>query len=519
MNCVGKLLVVDGTFNTNELRLPLLTSIGITNTGSSFPIALSYCPGETAASYNFFFESLRQEVFVDGVAEPGVVMGDQAAGLISSIDAYDSMPHSQLQFCAWHAAEAMKARWRKSGYTSQQIDGVGDEPGLADLTWTYLKSSSFHELLTNRQRLLDALKPPEVAYILKTWVPKEDRVVAVYTRGYPNLGATSTQRGESYHPVLRQTSNAQLPLEESIRRLIRKLEQVYRDLATDEDLSRTKAAGAVDMKVFGALVGSVTIYAIDKLRTEWSSVLCTIADQGTLGSCDCEILRRYGLPCKHYLYPIAQKGIQIPRSLLHPRWWLGGPVVRRGTWGEKAWRPLYAEEDNSLPISPKRKDVYRKIADVFEQRERLPTEARSRFDDQILAASERLQTAGIQHEQMAALPIGLPDPVPKKSWRRKNTHGRANARALTAAEVADRHLKAQERQEKKLRAATPESVLEEEVHVPATPEQEPPVSTAPARLAGAQEAEGRGKRKRRATEAYRQARHAGLQSLGYSQVE
>ena len=120
------------------------------------------------------------------------------------------------------------------------------------------------------------------------------------------------------------------------------------------------------------------------------------------------------------------------------------------------------------------------------------------------------------------MPIGMPDPILKKSWRRKNTHGKANARALTAAEVADRHLRAQERQDKKLRATTPESVLEEEVHVPATPEQEPPVSTAPARLVGAQEAEGRGKRKRRVTEAYRQARQArqaGLQSLGYSQVE
>ena len=95
-------------------------------------------------------------------------------------------------------------------------------------------------------------------------------------------------------------------------------------------------------------------------------------------------------------------------------------------------------------------------------------------------------------KQLAALPIGLLNRIPKKSWRRKNTHGRANARAFTTAEAADRHLRAQKRQDKKLRAATPESVPEEEeeVHVPAIPEQEPPVSTAPARLAGAQEAEG-----------------------------
>ena len=54
------------------------------------------------------------------------------------------------------------------------------------------------------------------------------------------------------------------------------------------------------------------------------------------------------------------------------------------------------------------------------------------------------------------------------------------------------------RNAKTLRATAPESVLEEKekIQVPATLEQELPVSTAPARLAGAQEAEGRSKRKR-----------------------
>jgi hypothetical protein len=57
--------------------------------------------------------------------------------------------------------------------------------------------------------------------------------------------------------------------------------------------------------------------------------------------------------------------------------------------------------------------------------------------------------------------------------------------------VADRDLKAQERRDKKLCAATLECVLEEdeEVQVPATQEQQPPVSAAPARLAEAQEAD------------------------------
>ena len=73
---IGKLVVINGTFNTNKLRLPLLTSVGITNTGKTFPIALLYYPGEIVVSYNFFFESLRSEVFVNSVTDLRVIIGD-----------------------------------------------------------------------------------------------------------------------------------------------------------------------------------------------------------------------------------------------------------------------------------------------------------------------------------------------------------------------------------------------------------------------------------------------------------
>jgi hypothetical protein len=83
---------------------------------------------------------------------------------------------------------------------------------------------------------------------------------------------------------------------------------------------------------------------------------------------------------------------------------------------------------------------------------------------------------------------------------------------MTATEIAEQDLKARERRDKKQRPATPEHIPEEtdEIQVPAIPEQQsPPPSTAPARLAGGS-GEGRGKRKRKITEAYRQARQQGL---------
>lgn len=109
------------------------------------------------------------------------------------------------------------------------------------------------------------------------------------------------------------------------------------------------------------------------------------------------------------------------------------------------------------------------MADVFEQRE---LEERFRFDDQIMTASERLNQAGKQYEHLAALPIGQPDPIPKRTWRKRDAHGKADRRALTAAEIAEQDLKLRERQHKKQRPATPERIPEEaaaeEAHIPAS---------------------------------------------------
>jgi MULE transposase domain len=93
-----KLLIVNSTFNTNKLRLPFLIGVGITNNGKTFPYALSYCPGETAKSYNFFFQTLRQEIWID-CYKPIIILRDQSARLISAINSLRNVPYSQLQFC------------------------------------------------------------------------------------------------------------------------------------------------------------------------------------------------------------------------------------------------------------------------------------------------------------------------------------------------------------------------------------------------------------------------------------
>ena len=79
----------------------------------------------------------------------------------------------------------MKAKYRKSGYKCNEVEE------LTSLSWAYIDSDTEEELATNRTALLSALKPPEKAYILDTWQPKERRVIRCYTKLYANLGVNA----------------------------------------------------------------------------------------------------------------------------------------------------------------------------------------------------------------------------------------------------------------------------------------------------------------------------------------
>ena len=80
------LIIIDGIFNTNEDRLPLLVVVSVLNSGRTFPVCFSYCPSESAESIGFVWEALKLEVFISGeVPPPRVVLGDWAGGLIKSV--------------------------------------------------------------------------------------------------------------------------------------------------------------------------------------------------------------------------------------------------------------------------------------------------------------------------------------------------------------------------------------------------------------------------------------------------
>jgi hypothetical protein len=104
-------------------------------------------------------------------------------------------------------------------------------------------------------------------------------------------------------------------------------------------------------------------------------------------------------------------------------------------------------------------------------RERLGPEEQARFDFQYLGVNTAAKELAERHGELSLIPIGQPDAIPKKIWRQKKTHGKANAPGLTAAQSSDRDQLEAERiaNKGKARAATPEKEVERVPDSPRTP--------------------------------------------------
>ena len=440
-------LFIDGTFKTNARNLVLLVMAGITNCNQTFIAALSFARSEATVSFDFLFWSLKKRVFTSSIPLPRVIISDQTAGLTASMPT--ALSNATLQYCDWHAVENVMKRLADHGYKKDE------RKELRDLLWRFIKSHTHTELAESRLKLHSKLKDSEIEYLKSYWGPRETRFLRIYTRTYPNLGAHSNQRSESIHPVTTQILNKNLSMEEATKRLGETIKAKFRELAEAEAIAGSKLPRLIDLQAFKWLANTVTYQAIDRVAPEWEATKKGCQDgslQALLEPCThCELLVRYGLPCRHHLRQVCLDGAPIPRSLLHPRWWIHGEPIKINNW-----IPLY--EVHTLPLSPPRNaasNVYLSPTrneitglglQVIQARENLTGYARQRYETAATQAQRGLVEFAQELEE-EDLHVRMPDAVKTSSWKRKfKAHGKAKRRLLTGAEAAERDANTRERE-------------------------------------------------------------------------
>jgi hypothetical protein len=115
----------------------------------------------------------------------------------------------------------------------------------------------------------------------------------------------------------------------------------------------------LDLEAFDKVGNLLTHYALNLVMTEWSNtkIMGVAIDEGKEEAINfepemfepicplaCGLPLRYGLPCKHWMYPAFLRGCQLPLSLFHPRWLFDGPSVLhehwKMSWNDSTYVPL-----------------------------------------------------------------------------------------------------------------------------------------------------------------------------------
>src|SRR5204863_1364099 len=92
---------------------------------------------------------------------------------------------------------------------------------------------------------------------------------------YANLGSTASQRGESYHPVLKEITSGQLSFEDSGKRLSMKILSICKDLDTYEYESMRGYSRLAQLSGYAFMYLRCTIskFAIEKIEIEWKKTI------------------------------------------------------------------------------------------------------------------------------------------------------------------------------------------------------------------------------------------------------
>jgi hypothetical protein len=88
---------LNATFNTNNLGLLLFVAVKITHIERSFSTAFAFGGAENGVTFRFFFECLKELIFINEISLSRVFVNNQALNLITVID--DNLPNTISQLC------------------------------------------------------------------------------------------------------------------------------------------------------------------------------------------------------------------------------------------------------------------------------------------------------------------------------------------------------------------------------------------------------------------------------------
>jgi hypothetical protein len=365
-----------------------------------------------------------------------------------------------LQFCDWHAAEAIKRKLIAKGYGKERRDD------LINLMWAWIKAPDLDALKDARDKFILNLDVSEKEYLTGWYQPKEPQFCYAYTSQYRNLGVHATQRVERNHQVLRNSANLNknLTLSDAVLRICNSLESLAEDYEARLSPSRISEPRLIDIAFFRLVLRQVTHFCLEKCSIELLAAK-QLYDEMVVSRqnndfdpevgciAPCQLPLRYRLPCKHWMLYFYYKNEPIPINLFHPRWLIDGPFFLREPWhirldnhdfskGELI-EDRYAGDRSARAGEQLIIDASLRMVEIHQS---LPAGEKETFAQAIKKLCDSLaKNQNERLDRLKAIPQRLPDPIRQP----KVTFIPGRKRALTGREAADLQEKDEARRRRK----------------------------------------------------------------------
>ena len=352
----------DATFNTIKLHLPLSVIVEITNTFKAFSIAFCFIISELTETFEFvntqlkklmFYNHSNLTVIVENFSKSLNAVMVRCEGQAKQINKEkevnkdvkaDEEEMSEelrlsfkasvkmkkdciLQLCEWHAVKAIKKRLVVA---DQYIKKRWKK--LSNYIWDWMKSFIITVLKKQWEHLLMKLKTSEREYLIIFYQLKKPQFIKAYIKQYLNLDVHFTQQNKSYHVVVKAVVHQQLLLPDAVHQLHDHVKQLAENINEKINRQRKSLSQLMNKKAFQILEPQITHQTLVLLISEWEmmKLLSDLIESDCMSVC--ELLRWWGLSCKHWMYSAVFRAILLPLSLVHSWWFLNASADVSESW-------------------------------------------------------------------------------------------------------------------------------------------------------------------------------------------
>lgn len=206
-------LVMDCTYKTNRLDMPLLNIVGCTGMNTTIHVAQCFIRSEDKDEFEWALQRLRNMFDLLHIPLPQVIFSDRDEALLNALDVTRRDVPTLL--CLWHIYKDVQAHVRDHRFhkvldtsastrsTRKYIDSEEHER-FCKMFVRVTRSATEQEYELNLKALADT-DQQETDHVCKTWLDIwKKRVVRCWTDKVTHFGLQTTSRVEGYHHNLKR---------------------------------------------------------------------------------------------------------------------------------------------------------------------------------------------------------------------------------------------------------------------------------------------------------------------------